>query len=141
MQHFATALHNEVFNPAIGISPGVHKNYTAIMRPDKLMRPEELLSLIDAARWESKTLWEVFGSDGLWGGTAEQLKHLLRGSSVAGEIEWTLAAGNQLGRLLGHLRDIAPNGGKSAPQNRGVGLLLLLWEIVIPVIRQTFPTT
>jgi len=93
MQEFATTLYREVFDTAIGITPGVLKNVTNILRPDRVERPQELLALIDAARWEGKTLWEAFGEAGMWKGRAEQLAELLRASSVGTKIAWLRAAG------------------------------------------------
>jgi hypothetical protein len=107
MQEFATKLCNQVYDPLIGITPGVLRNIMMILRPHKTDDPEELLRLIDEARWEGKTLWQSFGTAGKWNGRSERLGQLLRTSSVSAKITWLLE-GRRIERLLGVLANIEP---------------------------------
>jgi hypothetical protein len=78
-----------------------------ILRPHKIDDPEKLLSLLDEARWEGKTLWQSFGTSGKWEGRSQRLGELLLTSSVSPKITLLLAS-RRIGHLLGDLASIEP---------------------------------
>jgi hypothetical protein len=102
------------------ISPGAIPNLRAVRSPNYWMKndaPEELLRIIDAARWEDGlTLWHFEGASPasevtkFWKGNRAELEVLLSRSSQASEFESLkhLHPNLHVGRLLGSLAECFP---------------------------------